>query len=43
MIDAEKVEKHSCAVMGGNGMFYTLKYVSPKMSEISVGFAEKLF
>jgi hypothetical protein len=33
-MDAEKVEKLFCAVMGGNGMFYPVKHVSPKMPEI---------
>jgi hypothetical protein len=43
-MDAQKVEKHFCAVMGGNGMFYHVKHVSPKMSEnLIFGFAEKVF
>jgi hypothetical protein len=42
-IDDEKVEKSFCATMGGNGILFHVTYDSPKIAEISFGFAEKAF
>jgi hypothetical protein len=42
-MDAEKLEKDLCVVMGGNGMFYYVKHASPKMSEIVLWLRRKCF
>jgi hypothetical protein len=42
-IDAEKVGKYFCTVMGGNGVFYHVNMSRLKYPKICFGFVKKVF